>query len=673
MHIRQLRSIRPGLWLVLLLVLGAMPVGRAQPPDDTSNAATWYRRAYERLDRIGLTPDQWTLLIEYEQVGGTPSTEVRDILQRTQPALADLQRAANQSYCDFGLDYSKGVNMEMPHLRGVRNLLRVAAADAAVRIADGDGAGAATQTSSLLRMVNHVSDDRVLMSSIISGAVFNIADGLIEAGYDAAAFSDAESAALLASMRSFDENDPFGAVDAMVGEQFMSIQTIQHAVAGGDQAAFDQFAAIYGLDDIQRGELAALTPEQLQAGLDAHSKLMDQYVAAFADGDHEAALAEVRRLDQACADGEYGLIATILRADFASTYGFLDRVRGMLHSRTDGLERIVGGDVNASDLANAAVWYRRGIEKLNALDDAWKRAIAQVDPSRPLDEQTIEALEVGAADAEIAAAEFVDGSKIRRCDFSRGRDEREVFVPLYADGMRDAFRLLVLESLRQEAKGDAASATHLLAAEFRMAAHLADDHLIVSSLVARDGCLLAARRGEPIVGRDPLVLDNIAEVSAAVRRVGVGDAFGFVGSAARAREVIRDRLLNWVPGKERAAVGARFDAWLTNVEIDELLYLLAMQDAMGYGFEPREPFSVQGVARLREYLLEETIQLATIDAPGFADRVKQRQPEAFEFPVTVHLARASERAATARRDLWDATRWARELKPVVESPREPER
>lgn len=640
--------------------------------EDSSNAATWYRRAYARLDTI--TPEQWDLISEYKRAGGTPSPEVRAILQRAQPAIADLQRATGQSYNDFGLDYSKGVYMEMPQLQGLRNLARIAAADATMRIADGDGAGAAGEIESLYRMVNNVSGDHVMISSLVSTAVFALTDPLIDTGYDAGVFSDGESAMLLQTMQSFDQLDPFGSVDAMVGEQFMAMQTMRNAIDSGDPIALSDLDTIIGTSGGGPGELANMDAQAIRTEMDSYSKVMDQYVAAFAMDDPEAAKAEIARLDAACANGDFGVLASILAPAFGNCYSGLDRGRQMLHDRTAALEKIVGGEVAAGDLANAAVWYRRGIEKLDALDDAWKQAMAQIDPMQPLSSDAIKALDDGKETAAAAIQQFVDGSKIRHCDFSKKRDEegRESFVPLYASGMRDAFRLLALESLRCEAAGDHAEATRLLATAFRMDAHMAGDRLLVSSLVAREGFLLTAQVGQAMDARQSLDDATQPELSAAIRRCGTGDPFGFIAAMTASRTTLRDLLLHYAPKEKRQVHQPELETWLRDIDADGLVYLMAIKDAMGLNADNRGPFNPTGARSLGEFLLPETMELAQIDMQPFIELVDQQQEPAFEIPETSHIVGVTSLMATARQDLWNALAWERAREAALREKEQPQ-
>jgi len=655
--------------LAALIALPWCSTFTAAQNEDTSNAATWYRRAYERLESI--TPDQWTLLIEYQKVGGPPSPEVREVLHRAQPAIADLHRAANLPRSDFGLDHSQGVYMTMPHINGVRNLLRLTAADAAMRLADGDGAGAAAEIISLQRMGDHLSDDRIMASSIFSSFMLQYADGLMSSGFDAAVFGEAESAALLGSLRSFDASDPIGAVDALAGEQFIAVQTLREAIESGDEAAFTQFVEIFGLDEEQTAGFRQMSPETLRAEIDSYGGVMDRLVAAFGVDDADAARAEIARIADACNRGEFGLVASILAPALENCYGVLPRAREVVASRVESLEKILGGKVSAAELANAAVWYRRGIDRMSSLDEAWKQALAALDPAQPLAQEVIDALAPGAEDAAAAIEQFMHGSGIRRCDFSPGRDPREVFIPLYADGMRDGFRLLALESLRTEAAGDGPAAAAALSAAIRMATHLSDDRVLVSSLIAHGGFRLALQTAHAQDGRAPFAPKPLAELSAALRQCGAGDPFGYIAAAAESRQAVRARLLEWVILTDRPALSKPLDAWLAGIDADGLAYLLAMQDQMEYGYQPREPFHRAGAERLSESLLAETIDLAAIDAPAFADLIKQRRAEEYTLPETIVILGASERMASARRDLWEALQWLRRREAAMVRPDEP--
>lgn len=89
--------------------------------------------------------------------------------------------------------------------------------------------------------------------------------------------------------------------------------------------------------------------------------------------------------------------------------------------------------------------------------------------------------------------------------------------------------------------------------------------------------------------------------------------------------------------------------------------------ALDFVLEDRAP----GTARLGELLLEETVDLAAIDAPSFAALIRQRRAEEYDLPETVVILGASKRMASARRDLWEALEWLRRREAATVRPHEP--
>ena len=414
-----------------------------------------------------------------------------------------------------------------------------------------------------------------------------------------------------------------------------------------------------------------MTREALEADLNQYSALMDRYVAIWAGDDPDVVREQFKQIESEVEQGEHGVMAQLLLPAFGRVYDLTMEGRDKLHARIELLEGVTQGQVDVQTLTNAAVWYRRGIEQLDALDVSWREAMKAIDPSQPLAVEQMERLTLSAAGAQAALAEFVEGSNIRRCDFAIGRDALEVFIPAYGDGMRDAFRLVALESMRLAAQGDAAGAARLLGAGFRMTAHFSGDALIISSLVTRDGFMLLSATAAGIEARRRFDEPSRQDLAAAIRRNGTSDPFGFVEATRKARENLEKTLMQWGEPEDRKEREARLGAWLRTLDADELVYLLAMLDVINFDLTPREPFNRTDGQRLGEYLLAETMDLAGIDAPAFAALLKKGRPDGFELPETVHLVGATQRVASARSDQWGTYSWA--MKQAEESRAEAER
>lgn len=648
-------------WVRLAAAIGVvLSSGAALAQGDSSrNAAAWYQRAFAELERF--TPEEMELIEQYRSGGATtPSPEVRALINRAAPIIDNALRASAQGYSDFGLDYSQGFDLLLPHLGKMRSIARLTQADSMMRLGDGDGAGAAERIAAMYRLADHTGDDHILISSLVSRAIFEVADTSAQMGFDHGAFDPASAMVLLRSARAFDQDDPFQSIEALAMEQTLCMNMIREHFMGDDAAKKSEMLAMLASDGDLDEQFADLTPEQLEVHIGRYTALMDRYAEVWSGDDPEAARAQLAQIERELEAGEHGLIAQLLMPALGRAYEMMRLGRDKLHDRIELLEGITQGQVDVQTLTNAAVWYRRGIERLGDLDESWVEAMKSFDPRGEASSIVIEQLTHAGAAAQEAIDLFVQGSNMRRCDFSVGRNALESFIPTYGDGMRDAFILLSLEAVRRAALEDEAGASAMLAAAFRMAAHLADDRLIVGSLVTRDGFLLASATAAAIDRRRRFDEPSRQALAAAIRRNGTSDPFGFVEAAMATRENIVKSIVQWGEPKEREAREARLGAWLKTLDADELLYVQAMLDVINFDLTPREPFNRADAVRLREFLLAETMDLAAIDAPAFAELLRAGRAEAFAIPETAQIIGAAARMTSARRDQWATIAWAQE-------------
>lgn len=626
--------------------------------DSSRNAAAWYQRAFAELERF--TPEEMELIEAYRSGGGVaPSPEVRALINRAAPIIDNALRASSQGYSGFGLDYSQGFDMLLPHLGKMRSIARLMQADSMMRLGDGDGAGAAERIAAMYRLADHTGDDHILISSLVSRAIFEVADTSAQMGFDHGAFDPATAMVLLRSARAFDQDDPFQSIEALAMEQTLCMNMVRDHFMGDEQRK-SEILAMLALEGELDEQFGALTLEQLEVHIGRYSALMDRYAEVWSGDDPEAAKEQLAQIERELEAGEHGLIAQLLMPALGRAYEMMRLGRDKLHDRIELLEGITQGQVDVQTLTNAAVWYRRGIERLGDLDESWVEAMKSFDPRGEASSVLIEQLTHAGLAAQEAIDLFVQGSNMRRCDFSVGRNALESFIPTYGDGMRDAFILLSLEAVRRAALEDEAGASAMLAAAFRMAGHLADDRLLVSSLVTRDGFLLASTTAAAIDRRRRFDEPSRQALAAAIRRNGTSDPFGFVEAAMATRENIVKSIVQWGEPKEREAREARLGAWLKTLDADELLYVQAMLDVINFDLTPRDPFNRPDAGRLSEYLLAETMDLAAIDAPAFAELLRAGRAEAFEVPETAQIIGAAARMSSARRDQWATISWAQE-------------
>jgi hypothetical protein len=150
---------------------------------------------------------------------------------------------------------------------------------------------------------------------------------------------------------------------------------------------------------------------------------------------------------------------------------------------------------------------------------------------------------------------FVDGSIVKRCDFSRDRSDEEILIPSYAGKMRDGVGLVALDAMRLSGAGDHDAAVGRLAAGFRMAAHLGRDGYFLSAISAQDGfvALLAASEVIIEVARtgNALTTGRAKELAEAMEQFTEEDPFGF----GAAQAVVRTDATNRMESTVNAALG----------------------------------------------------------------------------------------------------------------------
>lgn len=157
-----LRKVSVLILLAAVIAAGIAPrASGAYPPD---NAAVLYYK---------------TCLI-YQAPGGEIETELEDVIAGKGKASAKLvEFVRGQDYtvetvltasqidgCDWGHDYSKGFDMQLPALSDMRKVAKIVLADAMILAQKGNTAGAIDNCIAMYRMAQHVKD-RVLIDNLV--------------------------------------------------------------------------------------------------------------------------------------------------------------------------------------------------------------------------------------------------------------------------------------------------------------------------------------------------------------------------------------------------------------------------------------------------------------------------------------------------------------------------
>lgn len=162
---------RFGLVLILLVMLAVNTYG--YPPD---NAAVLYYKAAMRYE---VDLEMSNMLNDCRRDVIDVNDQIREFVKKNRLIIDTVVDATEVKNCDWGMDFSQGIEMEMPPLAGIRKLVVLVLAEGKIFEADGDYEAAIGHYMAVYRMARHVND-RVYISYLVGVAVESLANGCVE-------------------------------------------------------------------------------------------------------------------------------------------------------------------------------------------------------------------------------------------------------------------------------------------------------------------------------------------------------------------------------------------------------------------------------------------------------------------------------------------------------------
>jgi len=160
---------------VACMALGPVSVTRALPPDP-DNAALVYYQAF--LLAAQLDDNARDALFKFGRGDGELTDEIRQSAERCSTAIEYATVAAQMQHCNWGLRFSLGFSMSLPHLASVRHLSHAVLADARILAADGHAREALARCLTVKRMGRHMNDE-TMISMLIGNALDGAANRCI--------------------------------------------------------------------------------------------------------------------------------------------------------------------------------------------------------------------------------------------------------------------------------------------------------------------------------------------------------------------------------------------------------------------------------------------------------------------------------------------------------------
>ena len=174
-----MRSFKP-VTLLLFFALAWPSDARSQAPDVKSdlagNAALQYWQAFAQMPT--LDKEQEKLLGEWSTVS-LDSAAVEKLVVGSQASLKYLHRGAKEQRCDWGLDYSDGIGLMLPHLAKARDLARLAALHARYEFQRGNKTALRDDATAIMALGRHVGRDPILICILVRYLIEDTAIDLV--------------------------------------------------------------------------------------------------------------------------------------------------------------------------------------------------------------------------------------------------------------------------------------------------------------------------------------------------------------------------------------------------------------------------------------------------------------------------------------------------------------
>jgi hypothetical protein len=151
--------------------------GVTSPASQTDNAALLYYQGcllYEKPDET-----MTNILAEFRK-GEIPANQaIRDHVEKNRRVIDYAVKAANLPNCDWGYDYTQGLDLTMPNLPTLRRVAFLLAADARLLADQGDWQNAVGRCLAIHRMGLHVAD-RPLVTYLMGMGLNALANSMMQ-------------------------------------------------------------------------------------------------------------------------------------------------------------------------------------------------------------------------------------------------------------------------------------------------------------------------------------------------------------------------------------------------------------------------------------------------------------------------------------------------------------
>lgn len=276
------------------------------PATKDKNAALEYLTLRDLFDAemLKLAGEEWG----NNQPGWSPSEKLTVMLEESQPLIRRLIEASKLPTSDFGIRYEDGFGALLPHLGHMRQFARVLGCDARRLAIAGRTDEAAERLCTCFRMAQHLTTDRVLISSLVSIAISSLALNQSETIARDYGLSESARREIIKTARKLLTDDPFGTRACIQMEKQLAVNSIKPFYKGQGENAGKELAKQFRKWQFDTDGLRQI--EQLnEQQLDEQMDLLDRYYATLTNlWTAKDAEDRLKQLEERLTSGEFGLL-----------------------------------------------------------------------------------------------------------------------------------------------------------------------------------------------------------------------------------------------------------------------------------------------------------------------------------------------------------------------------
>ncbi len=267
------------------------------------------------------------------------------------PIVGRAREIAKMEHCDWGLDYSQGLDMVLPHLGNLQKVQHMLHYSMRGEMDMGNTNAAIAEMDSMFRITRHNQETKTLLGSLVTASGFNLAISDKRIVDNANDVEQLET--ILSSVDQFETFDPFGLRTNIGNEKEIVLNWLKNT----ENPDFTDFVSM----EDQEIDISNL---DMDAEIERFSYGMGKMETIFQMTDKEAALKAAEALDVELEEGGLGFLAMMLSP---SSKKLLDTAFKSEEVVSD-FKQLLRNKIDMLRNPSAATYFLKAVEAYNALD-----------------------------------------------------------------------------------------------------------------------------------------------------------------------------------------------------------------------------------------------------------------------------------------------------------------